>query len=97
MYGERMPVMLQVRNLPDEVHAKLKQRARDSGMSLSEYVAAELAALVQYRTNAEIFADARARAAASGVLPGQAQRAGIDGANLVRDARAERDDELAGR
>ncbi|MCB8044926.1 hypothetical protein JM654_14615 [Microbacterium oxydans] len=35
-------------------------------MSLSDYVAAQLTSLVQYRTNAEIVAAARARAAARG-------------------------------
>jgi plasmid stability protein len=49
-----MPVMLQVRNLPDDVHAKLKQRAAAERMSLSDYVAHELAKLVAYRSNSEI-------------------------------------------
>jgi plasmid stability protein len=49
-----MPVMLQVRNLPDDVHAKLKQRAQAERMSLSDYVASELAKLVEYRSNREI-------------------------------------------
>lgn len=56
-----MPVMLQVRNLPDDVHAKLKTRAAEARMSLSDYVAVELAKLVEYRTNAEIFAEFRQR------------------------------------
>jgi plasmid stability protein len=58
-----MPVMLQVRNLPDDVHAKLKQRAVDARMSLSDYVANQLAELVRYRTNAEILEGARLRLA----------------------------------
>lgn len=89
--------MLQVRNLPDDVHAKLKQRAKDAGMSLSEYAASELTALVQYRTNAEIFSDARERATASeAVIPREPRGAYSDGASLVHAARAERDDELSG-
>jgi plasmid stability protein len=51
--------MLQVRNLPDDVHAKLKERAAAARMSLSDYVAAQLAELVSYRSNAEILAHAR--------------------------------------
>lgn len=47
--------MLQVRNLPDDVHAKLKQRARDARMSLSDYVAEELTSLVATKSNHEIF------------------------------------------
>jgi plasmid stability protein len=84
-----MPVMLQVRNLPDDVHAKLKQRAAAARMSLSDYVATELAKLVTYRTNAEILADARRRAEAAGIgyEPGAAAAA-------VRAGRKERDKQL---
>lgn len=56
-----MGIMLQVRNLPEEVHAKLKQRAAEARMSLSDYVAAELTKLVRYRSNAEILADVAER------------------------------------
>lgn len=49
--------MLQVRNLPDDVHAKLKARAAEERMSLSDFVARELARLVDYRSNAEIISD----------------------------------------
>lgn len=58
--------MLQVRNLPDDVHARLKERAEAERMSLSDYVARELANLVQYRTNAEIIAAARRRTSENG-------------------------------
>ena len=34
--------MLQVRNVPDEVHAELRRRAQAAGVSLSEYVLREL-------------------------------------------------------
>jgi plasmid stability protein len=50
-----MPVMLQVRNLPDDVHAKLKARAREERLSLSDYVARELSEIVATRSNREIF------------------------------------------
>lgn len=63
---ESMTRMLQVRNLPDDVHARLKERAAAERMTLSDYVARELANLVQYRSNAEIIAAARARAAVDG-------------------------------
>lgn len=53
--------MLQVRNLPDEVHARLKERAAAERMTLSDYVARELTELVRYRSNAEILAAARSR------------------------------------
>lgn len=54
-----MAKMLQVRNLPDEVHARLKERAAAQRMSLSDYVAQELTRLVRYRNNDEIIALAR--------------------------------------
>ncbi|HET8896230.1 MAG TPA: hypothetical protein VFN04_03080 [Protaetiibacter sp.] len=56
-----MARMLQVRNLPDEVHEKLKARAAAERMSLSDYVARELARLVEYRTMREIRAEAERR------------------------------------
>lgn len=59
MYRGSMSKMLQVRNLPDEVHARLKERAAQERMSLSDYVAQELTKLVRYRSNAEIVRDAR--------------------------------------
>jgi len=37
--------MLQVRNLPDDVHAELKRRASAAGMSLSDFAGQELARL----------------------------------------------------
>lgn len=54
-----MAKMLQVRNLPNEVHARLKERAAAQRMSLSDYVAQELTRLVRYRNNDEIIALAR--------------------------------------
>ncbi len=33
-----MPVMIQIRNVPDELHRKLKVRAAAAGMSLSAYL-----------------------------------------------------------
>ena len=55
-----MPVMLQVRNLPDDIHAKLKQRAKDVGLTLSDFVAQELAALVETKSNRDVVAAVRA-------------------------------------
>lgn len=56
-----MARMLQVRNLPDDVHARLKECAAAARMSLSDYVAQELIDLVRYRSNAEIVEAAKAR------------------------------------
>lgn len=45
-----MPKMLQVRNVPDEIHRVLKSRAALAGMSLSEYVLRELERSVERPT-----------------------------------------------
>jgi plasmid stability protein len=41
----RMSSMIQIRNVPDELHRDLKVRAARSGMTLSDYLLAELRAL----------------------------------------------------
>ena len=35
---QRMPKMIQIRNVPDEVHKALKIRAAKAGMRLSEFL-----------------------------------------------------------
>ncbi|MCP4681654.1 MAG: hypothetical protein GY864_04920 [Desulfobacterales bacterium] len=37
-----MPKMVQIRNVPDSLHRKLKARAALEGMSLSDYLMAEI-------------------------------------------------------
>lgn len=41
---EHMSKMIQVRNVPDELHRTLKVRAAEAGMSLSDYIKRELEA-----------------------------------------------------
>jgi plasmid stability protein len=38
----RMPKMIQVRNVPDDVHRTLKARAAEAGMTLSDYIKRDL-------------------------------------------------------
>ena len=38
----RMPKMIQIRNVPDELHRRLKMRAAAAGMSLSDYLLNEI-------------------------------------------------------
>jgi antitoxin FitA len=38
----RMSKMIQIRNVPDELHRKLKARAAAEGMTLSDYLRAEI-------------------------------------------------------
>lgn len=48
-YREEVGKMIQIRNVPDEIHRELKVRAARAGMSLSELLNAELARLVAHR------------------------------------------------
>lgn len=53
--------MLQVRNVPDDVYATLKQRARGRGVSVSEYVRELLARDIQRLSWQEALSEARRR------------------------------------
>jgi antitoxin FitA len=54
---------LQIRNVPPELHRKLKARAAKAGMSLSEYVLAEVRALGELPTPEELEERIRRRGA----------------------------------
>jgi plasmid stability protein len=56
-----MSKMIQVRNVPDDVHRTLKVRAAAEGLSLSDYVKRDLEELATQATIEEVFARARAR------------------------------------
>jgi hypothetical protein len=49
-----MPKMMQIRNVPDALHRKLKSRAALQGLSLSSYVLHELQKLANYPTLEEL-------------------------------------------
>lgn len=57
---------LYIRDVSDDVAATLKERAASEGMSLSAYVAAELAKIAKRPTNEQIVARLRARDRSSG-------------------------------
>lgn len=48
--------MLQVRNVPDELHTELRRRAAAAGMSLSDYVLRELRRVGERSPAAEVLA-----------------------------------------
>ena len=50
-------VMIQIRNVPPDLHERLKRRAASKGMNLSDYLKGELDRIVSIQTNAEIFAE----------------------------------------
>lgn len=52
---------IQIRDVPDEVHAAVRARAAAAGMSMSEYLRDELLRLVARPTVGEVLARAQAR------------------------------------
>ena len=56
-----MSVMVQIRNVPNEVHRKLKARAALAGMSISEYLLREIERSLERPTREELLARLRSR------------------------------------
>jgi hypothetical protein len=55
--------MIQIRNVPPDVHRKLKVRAAERGMSLSDYLLAEIQELARLPTPEEFKERLRSRPA----------------------------------
>ncbi len=49
-----MSTMIQVRNVPEDVHRRVKARAALAGMSMSEYILRQLQSSLNRPTRAEI-------------------------------------------
>jgi antitoxin FitA len=62
---EHMSKMIQIRNVPDDLHRELKMRAAAAGMSLSDYIKRELSRKSRKSTIREIRARSKGRSAAS--------------------------------
>jgi plasmid stability protein len=56
-----MPKAIQIRDVPDDVHAVLRKRAAEAGMSMSEYLRAEIVDLARSPTEDELYARVLAR------------------------------------
>jgi antitoxin FitA len=56
-----MPKMIQIRNVPDDVHRTLKVRAAAEGISLSDYIKRDLEEVAKRLTLEDVFARARQR------------------------------------
>ena len=56
-YGCEVSKMIQIRHVPEDVHRELKARAARAGMSLSDFLNAELARLAARRPLADLIAD----------------------------------------
>lgn len=73
-----MPKMIQLRNVPDSLHRGLKARAAMAGMSLSDYLLAEIKEIAERPTLEELRERLHERKPAS---------VRIDSARLVREER----------
>jgi antitoxin FitA len=76
-----MSKMIQLRNVPDALHRNLKARAAMAGMSLSDYLLAEIKEIAERPTLAELRARLRRRKAIT---------LSLDTARLVREEREAR-------
>ena len=78
-YATYMSTMIQIRHVPDALHHTLKSRAALEGMSLSDYLLAELHRVAERPTISELRARLQRRAPlALGVTPEEAVRAERD-------------------
>ena len=73
-----MSVMIQIRNVPDELHRTLKSRAALAGQSLSDYLLAEIRRSAARPT----LDDLRARMAMRSTV-----KASVAPADIIREAR----------
>ena len=78
-YALRMATMVQIRNVPDPVHRRLKSCAALAGMSLSDYLLNEIRQIAERPTLDELRARLHSRAeTALSVAPAEAVRAERD-------------------
>ena len=80
-YAQHMSKMIQIRNVPDALHRRLKARAAMAGMSLSDYLLSEIREIAEQPTLAEL------NERLSKLKPVSAE---IESARLVREARDSR-------
>ena len=64
-----MPKIIQLRNVPDDLHRVLKSRAALEGKSLSDYLIAEIQRHAEYPTIEELRRRLRARTRVSPTVP----------------------------
>lgn len=72
-----MPVMIQIKDVPEDVHRVLKARAALAGVSLSEYVRRTLEAGAQRPSRDELLADLAQIELVAGAEPAAAALAHI--------------------
>lgn len=78
-YAQHMTAMIQIRNVPDTLHRRLKARAALAGMSLSDYLLGEIRQVAERPTVDELRARLRSRTETMpSVAPADAVRAERD-------------------
>lgn len=77
-----LTTMVQIRNVPEEFHRRLKARAAVEGMSMSHYILRELRKAVERPTRQEVLERLRAR---------PVRHLKRSAAEVIRAERAERD------
>ena len=81
--------MIQIRHVPEDVHRKLKERAKREGMSLSDYLLQEVTLLSTQLSWEELFEEID--------RDGPALTEDVDTVEEIRRGREERDRELDAR
>jgi len=81
MYAESMSKMIQVRDVPEQVHGTLKARAAREGISLSDFIKRELERVAE-RPSMREWLDLTARAS-----PTPAKRSAAQIVRELRDSR----------
>lgn len=81
-----MPMTIQIRDVPDEVHATYRARAAAAGKSLQQYLRDELAERARLQTPEEIMAEVAAERRARG----DQGRSSVSSAELIRADREDR-------
>jgi plasmid stability protein len=76
---------VQIRNVPEKTHEVLKARAAEAGVSLSEYLSGELDKMAEESANEDVWEQVRNLEPLN--LP-------MSAADMIREAREERDREL---
>jgi len=77
-----MGTLIQIRDVPDEVHRTLKARAARGGVSLSEYLRTELERVAAAPTPDELLARLQSR------KPARPRETSADALGALRDERA---------
>jgi len=79
-----MPIMVQIRNVPESLHRKLKARAALAGMSLSDYLLGELRRSAETPTREELLERIGRRVPAKLTMSARRRRArGARGAHIL--------------